>query len=100
MKKMLVLFLLLYPGWLMAETVTGKIDEVYLNDNTLVVSGVTYEAKMEATIVIHGRSIVGEESLMPGDEVSLIFTADPAGGKIPILTAIILLQGGKDGLDS
>lgn len=99
-RKLLLLLLLLYPGWLMAETINGKLDEVYLNGNTITVDGVTYKANMEATKVYYGKSVVGEESLSPGDEVQLIFSDEQVSGELRQLIAIILLSASKKGLDS
>ena len=98
--KLLLLLALLYPGWLMAETIEGKLNEVYLNGNTITVDGVTYNANMEATKVRYHRSVVGEESLTPGDKVRLIFSDEFVPGALRQLNVIILLDAQKKGLDS
>lgn len=101
MSKILwLLALLLCPLSLLAETIEGRLDSVYLNGNTVKVNGVTYTANMEATRVFYQGQFVGEESLTPGDDVQLIFSDEQASGMLRKLEMIILVRGSKQGLDS
>jgi len=96
-----LLVLLLCPMSLWAETIEGRLDSVYLNDNTIKVSGVTYTANMEATKVFYRGQFVGEEGLTPGDLVQLVFNDEaPSPGMLRTLQMIILVRGSKQGLDS
>jgi len=95
-----LLALLLCSSSLLAETIEGRLDSVYLNGNTIKVNGVTYTANMEATKVFYQGQFVGEEGLTPGDDVQLIFSDEQANGMLRNLQMIILVRGSKTGLDS
>jgi hypothetical protein len=94
------LALLMCPTWLLAETIEGKLNYVYLNGNTITVDGETYTAITESTQVLYNGKSVGEESLKPGDEVVLVFSDEEAANGLKILHAVILVRGSKSGLDS
>jgi len=99
-KSLLILIALLSPGMAVAETIDGRLDEVYLNSETITVDGVVYEVVTENTKVYYGGSVVGEEALTKGDKVRLIFSDEAGPGGKRVLELIILVSGSKGGLDS
>jgi hypothetical protein len=96
----LVILLLAFPSLLMAETINGRLDDVYRSGNTITVDGVNYQVNMDATKIYHGRNQIGEEDLSQGDEVTLVFSDEVNEQQQRVLTAIILVRGRKQGLDS
>lgn len=94
MKKFLwSLSFLFLPCSLLAETVTGVLDELNPTSNMIVVNGVAYEASVENIPIYYNQRRISWQDLHPGDELSLVLSDEPSASVERTIEEIIVIRG-------
>lgn len=101
MKKLIILsILMLTPLTVSAENLSGRFDELVMNENLIILDGHRISANLENTQIYYRGENVGIEGLSEGDDVTLIFNEELNDQGKQELARIIVERTNSPGMDS